>query len=270
MLDIIILVVIGGAFGAMTREFIMLMVPPLTDGFPLDILVANVVACFLLGTVTALYAKKIHSRDVHTIIGTGMMGGVSTFSSFAYGSVVLASASMSAFLIAAAYVTVSVVAGYVAVLAGMKFGEKSADILHRYPPMASIIDSGLVTVESRHSVAETIERVAAKAKSMGMNVFTRVDHGAGAKEAGLGLQPTELIIFGNPQNGTVLMEDKRTIGLDLPIRALAWEDGNGKVWLTVNDPAWLAQRHSLGLSSDVAVKAMVAGTDTVTKYATGD
>lgn len=150
MLDIIILVVIGGAFGAMTREFIMLMVPPLTDGFPLDILVANVVACFLLGTVTALYARKIHSRDVHTIIGTGMMGGVSTFSSFAYGSVVLASASMSAFLIAAAYVTVSVVAGYVAVLAGMKFGEKSADILHRYPPMASIIDSGLVTVESRH------------------------------------------------------------------------------------------------------------------------
>lgn len=64
MLDIIILVVIGGAFGAMTREFIMLMVPPLTDGFPLDILVANVVACFLLGTVTALYARKIGRAHV--------------------------------------------------------------------------------------------------------------------------------------------------------------------------------------------------------------
>lgn len=270
MLDIIVLVFIGGAFGAMTREFIMLMVPALADGFPLDILVANVVACFLLGLVTALHARRIHSGDVHTMIGTGMMGGVSTFSSFAYGSVVLASASASAFLTAAIYVVVSVVAGYVAVLAGMRFGEKSADFLRRYPRMASIVDSGLVTVESRHSVAETIERLAAKATSLGMNVFTRVDHAAGARESGLGLQPTELVIFGNPKNGTVLMQDKRTIGLDLPIRALAWEDENGKVWLTLNDPAWLAQRHSLSASSADAVKALEMRTSAVTKYATGD
>lgn len=89
MINIVILVIAGGALGAMLREFVMLMVPPLADGFPLDILVANIVAAFLLGVVSALHGRKVLSDGVNTMLGTGVMGGLSTFSSFAYGSVVL-------------------------------------------------------------------------------------------------------------------------------------------------------------------------------------
>lgn len=270
MIDLVIVVFVGGAVGAMLREFIMLMVPPLSDGFPLDILVANVVASFLLGLVTALYTRKIHSSAVNALIGTGVMGGLSTFSSFAYGSAVLMQGSTTGAVVAVVYVVVSIVAGYVAIIAGLKLGERSAPALLRHPGMASVGDNGLITIESRHSVADTVERLAEKARSMGMRVFSRVDHAGGARETGLELRPTELIVFGSPKGGTALMQDHQTAGLDLPIRALAWEDENGKVWLTFNDAAWLAERHGLGSPSSEAVTAMAAGSQALAKYAVED
>jgi uncharacterized protein (DUF302 family) len=127
---------------------------------------------------------------------------------------------------------------------------------------------GLITIASAHSVRETIDRLAAIVVDKGLTVFARVDHGAGATAAGMKLRPTELLIFGHPKGGTPLMQDRQTAGIDLPVKALAWEDESGTVWLTTNDPAWVAQRHGLGRGSDAAVAAIAAGTATVTKAAT--
>ncbi len=79
-----------------------------------------------------------------------------------------------------------------------------------------------------------------------MTVFARIDHAVGAAQVGLDLRPTEVVIFGNARGGTPLMQAAQTIGIDLPLKALVWEDAVGKVWLSYNDPAWLAQRHELG------------------------
>jgi uncharacterized protein (DUF302 family) len=87
-------------------------------------------------------------------------------------------------------------------------------------------------------------------------VFARIDHAAGASRAGLSLRPTELLIFGNATAGTPLMQTAQTIGIDLPLKALAWEDESGRVWLSYNDPGWLAQRHGLDTSSAAATGAM--------------
>jgi CrcB protein len=121
-----ILVFVGGALGAMLREFIMLTVPNLADGFPLDILVANLAATFLLGLATALHHRRIISDDASTLIGTGIMGGLSTFSSFAYGTVVLMAASTASAIVASVYVMISLVLGYIAVVVGMKIGGASS------------------------------------------------------------------------------------------------------------------------------------------------
>jgi fluoride exporter len=125
VVNIIILVFVGGAFGAMMREFIMQMVPNLADSFPLDILVANLAAAFLLGLVTALHRRQVLSDDVNMMVGTGVMGGMSTFSSFAYGSVVLISASKASAVVASVYVVVSLVLGYIAVIVGEKLAGRT-------------------------------------------------------------------------------------------------------------------------------------------------
>jgi uncharacterized protein (DUF302 family) len=130
-------------------------------------------------------------------------------------------------------------------------------------------DNGLITIASAHSVRETIDRLAAIVAEKGLNVFARVDHGAGATAAGMALRPTELLIFGHPKGGTPLMQARQTAGIDLPVKALAWEDESGTVWLTTNDPAWIAERHALGPGSDAAVAAIAAGMAAVTKAAAG-
>jgi uncharacterized protein (DUF302 family) len=104
-------------------------------------------------------------------------------------------------------------------------------------------DNGLITLKSAFGAKETIDRLVSEAKAKGMAVFARIDHAAGAKEAGLVLRPTELLIFGNAKGGTPLMQAQQTIGIDLPLKALAWEDADGKVWLSYNEPEWLARRH---------------------------
>ena len=91
-----------------------------------------------------------------------------------------------------------------------------------------------------------------------MAVFGRVDHAANAVAAQMKLRPTQLLIFGSPKAGTVLMQESQLIGIDLPLKALAWEDEAGQVWLTAVDPAWLANRHGLGAGTGAAVSAMAA------------
>jgi uncharacterized protein (DUF302 family) len=98
---------------------------------------------------------------------------------------------------------------------------------------------GLITIASAHPVSATIDRLAAAAEAAGMRVFARIDHAAGAAEVGMRLRPTELLLFGHPRGGTPLMLDGQTAGIDLPLRALAWEDAEGRVWLTTNDARWV-------------------------------
>lgn len=128
---------------------------------------------------------------------------------------------------------------------------------------------GLITVASAFPVSETVDRLAAAADGAGMQVFARVDHAAGAAEAGMALRPTELILVGNPRGGTPLMQDRQTAGIDLPLRALAWEDGDGRVWVTTNDTAWIADRHGLGEASAAAVSGVSAGLARIVGEATG-
>jgi uncharacterized protein (DUF302 family) len=102
---------------------------------------------------------------------------------------------------------------------------------------------GLVAVRSPHDVKATIDRLEAAAKARNLVVFLRVDHAAGAQKIGRTLRPTELIVFGNPQGGTPFMECAQSVGIDLPLKALAWQDASGQVWLGYNDPEYLAKRH---------------------------
>lgn len=129
-------------------------------------------------------------------------------------------------------------------------------------------NNGLITVASRFSVGETLDRLTAALSGAGLQVFARINHGSNAEEVGLELRPTELLIFGNPRGGTPLMQDKQTAGIDLPVKALAWEDEEGKVWLTYNEAAWLATRHGLGASSKNAIEAMESGLATLASSVT--
>jgi uncharacterized protein (DUF302 family) len=115
---------------------------------------------------------------------------------------------------------------------------------------------GLITLSSRYSARDTMDRLLAALAKRNMTVFARIDHAAGAASAGLELRPTEVVIFGNPKGGTALMQDRQTAGIDLPLRVLVWQDADGKVLLSYNDPAWIAQRHGLGATSTGAVEAM--------------
>lgn len=102
---------------------------------------------------------------------------------------------------------------------------------------------GLLALKSPYSAKETMDRLEAIVKQRGLNVFARVDHSAGAAKIGRSLRPTEVLIFGNPQGGTPLMECAQTAGIDLPLKALVWEDASAQVWLGYNAPDYLAKRH---------------------------
>ena len=105
---------------------------------------------------------------------------------------------------------------------------------------------GLIAVKSPHSAKETMTRLEDTVKARCLNVFTRVEHAAGAAKTGKTLRPTEVIIFGNPQGGTPLMECAQSMGIDLPLKALVWEDAAAQVWVAYNNPAYLAKRHAAG------------------------
>ena len=115
---------------------------------------------------------------------------------------------------------------------------------------------GLVTVASNVGAKQTIDRLEAVLKAGGATIFARIDHAAGAASVNLPLRPTELLIFGNPKGGTPLMQAQQTIGIDLPLKALAWEDAAGKVWLSYNDPVWLAARHGSAAATEKTTAAL--------------
>ena len=115
---------------------------------------------------------------------------------------------------------------------------------------------GLMTIPSAFGPKETMDRLESEVKAKGLTVFARVDHAAGAAAVGLKLRPTELLIFGNARGGTPLMEADQRIGIDLPLKALVYQDETGKVWLAYTDPHWLARRYGLGAAVAENVEAL--------------
>ena len=127
---------------------------------------------------------------------------------------------------------------------------------------------GLITLASNHGPSETMSRLEAAVNAKGMAVFARIDHAAGAASIGTLLRPTQVLIFGNPKGGTPLMQSAQTIGLDLPLRALVWQDASGQTFLSYNDPVWLAKRHAVGRDVAVSVATLAVTLDTVARVAT--
>jgi len=113
---------------------------------------------------------------------------------------------------------------------------------------------GMVTIASEFDVETTANRLVEALNSKGLKVFAQIDHAAGAKGADLELLPTQLVIFGNPKVGTPLMQCNRTAAIDLPQKALIWQDEQNSVWLTYNDPDYLSERHALGECAPVIEK----------------
>jgi len=107
------------------------------------------------------------------------------------------------------------------------------------------INNGIVQVPSKFSVSETLQRLEALVKSRGLTVFARIDFTGDAAKVGLQMRATQLLIFGNPKSGTPLMIASPSLALDLPLKALAWEDAQGKAWLSYNAPDYLKERHEL-------------------------
>jgi uncharacterized protein (DUF302 family) len=118
----------------------------------------------------------------------------------------------------------------------------AALVLSALVTVASAAD-GLVAVKSPHSAKATMDKLEATAKDKGLNIFARIDHAAGAAKIGQTLRPTEVLIFGNPQGGTPFMACAQSVGIDLPLKALVWEDAASQVWVGYNDPVWIAKRH---------------------------
>jgi len=127
---------------------------------------------------------------------------------------------------------------------------------------------GLTTIKSSHGPKETMDRLEDAVKAKGLTVFARIDHAAGAAEVGLSLRPTDLLIFGNAKGGTPLMQSDQTVGIDLPLKALVWQDASGDTWLSYDDPSWIAKRHGLGHEVDAALNAMSAVLDGIARTAT--
>src|ERR1700716_3587474 len=126
---------------------------------------------------------------------------------------------------------------------------------------------GLTSIRSRFGPKETMDRLQAEIRAQGMTVFARIDHAAGAAEVGLTLRATELIIFGNARGGTPLIQSVQTVGIDLPLKALVWEDASGTTWLSYNEPSWIAQRHGVANAGPVVSK-MTAALSAISRKAT--
>ncbi len=111
--------------------------------------------------------------------------------------------------------------------------------------MSALPDNGMIHVKSSHSVTETLKKLEELVTSKGLSIFARVDHSGEAAKVGLEMHPTELLIFGSPKSGTPLMIASPTLAIDLPLKALVWEDADGKVWVSYNSPEYLKQRHNI-------------------------
>jgi len=125
---------------------------------------------------------------------------------------------------------------------------------------------GLITLRSSLGSKQTMNKLEAEVKAKGMTVFARIDHAAGAKAVGLSLRPTEVLIFGDAKAGTPLMQSGQTIGIDLPLKALVWQDQAGITWLSYNDLSWLVKRH--GHEPTSTINVMTAALAALAKAAT--
>jgi uncharacterized protein (DUF302 family) len=140
------------------------------------------------------------------------------------------------------------------------------------PAVAGGVDAmaadGLITKRSSFGPEETMKRVEAEVTAKGLTVFAHVDHAAGAATVGLPLRPTDLLIFGNPKGGTPLMQSAQSVGIDLPLKMLVWQDADGVTWLSYNDPAWLMHRHGLDDSTKAAANAITSALNAIAAKAT--
>jgi uncharacterized protein (DUF302 family) len=127
---------------------------------------------------------------------------------------------------------------------------------------------GLISSASQFSLQETLERYLAVLTDLRMQIFARIDHAAGAREAGLDLRPTLLVIFGNPAVGTYLMQERQSAGIDLPLKALIWEDQQGTTWLSYNDPVAFLARHEFGANNRKRLEAMSVALAAAARQAT--
>ena len=110
--------------------------------------------------------------------------------------------------------------------------------------MTSNPENGIVTIPSHHPVDETVEKLERALQAKGVKLFALIDHSGEAEKAGIRMRRTKLLIFGNPKAGTPLMIASPSIAIDLPLKALIWEDANGKVWISYNAAAYLQARHN--------------------------
>lgn len=133
-------------------------------------------------------------------------------------------------------------------------------------PLSHAGENGMISKKSPYSVKVTLDRLQNILKKKGITIVTRWSHDAGAKKVGMKLRPTELLIFGNPKMGTHFFTSNQTAGIDLPMKALAWEDANGQVWLTYNDPAYIANRHGITDRGEI-VNKMTGALDKMTNAA---
>jgi len=107
------------------------------------------------------------------------------------------------------------------------------------------MDNGIVNTASPYSVDETLQHLETLLEAKGINIFARIDHSGEAAKVGMEMHPTKLLIFGSPKGGTPVMLAAPTSAIDLPLKALVWEDDHGKVWISTNDPAYLQKRHGI-------------------------
>lgn len=136
------------------------------------------------------------------------------------------------------------------------------------PTLSFADDKGMISKKSKFSVKVTLDRLENVVKKKGFKIATRWSHDKGAKGAGIVLRPTELLIFGNPKVGSHFFTSNQTAGIDLPMKALAWKDKNGQVWLTYNDPTYIANRH--GIDNRTKIKNKMTGAlNKFTNIATG-
>ena len=127
---------------------------------------------------------------------------------------------------------------------------------------------GLTSKRSSFGPEQTMKRLEAEVKARGLTVFAHVDHAAGAAAVDMPLRSTDLLIFGNARGGTPLMQSVQSIGIDLPLKMLVWQDDNGVTWVSYNDPAWLAHRHGLDDSTKATVNALTAALNAIATKAT--
>jgi uncharacterized protein (DUF302 family) len=133
--------------------------------------------------------------------------------------------------------------------------------------LISHADDGLVVKPSVYSVAETLDRMETIMKKKGITIFTRINHAQGAKGVGIDMQATELLIFGNPKLGSPLMLSQPKAAIDLPLKAIAWKDKEGKVWLAYNSPEYIAKRHAIN-DTPAVIKKMTGALNKFSDFAT--